>query len=136
MAKQHGRHTYMSVGGDDISAYTNASELDRGADEHDVTCYGADGHEWGDDPLQKGEGKASGIYDNTAVTGPGAVLRPLVGTIAEIIRRPEGTGSGKPVQTFDAFIKSYKESSPVADYVTWELSFNVSGVVTDSTQGP
>lgn len=134
MAKQHGRHTFISVDGDDISAYTNASELDYKTDKHDVTCYGAGGHEWGDDPLENAEGKMSGIYNNTAVTGPGAVLKPLRGSVVPMVRRTEGTGAGKPEETFSAFIESYKESSPAADYVTWECTFAVSGVITTGTQ--
>jgi hypothetical protein len=52
-----------------------------------------------------------------------------------VVRRPEGTGSGRPQDSFSGLCTEYKESSPVADFVTWTASFRISGVVTSTTQG-
>jgi hypothetical protein len=133
MAFQHGKDTYISVGGDDISSWTNTSELSRGAQSHDLTMYGADDEVHGGG-LRNGKFTCGGRYDKTAVTGTSAVLDPLVGTVVEIVRRVEGTGTGRPEQTFDGLLVSYVETSPVADYVAWSAEFTVSGGVTPSTQ--
>lgn len=133
MAFQHGKSTVIKFATKDVSQYTQESELDRGADEHDVTGYGLDDHvvQGG---LKKGNGSASGTYDNTAVTGPRAALEPLIGTTVAFIRQPEGTGSGKPQNSCQVLITGYKETNPVTDMIKWEVRFTVSGPVNNAAQ--
>lgn len=131
MTFQHGKDTVLKVATIDISQYTDTSELEVGADDHDVTTYGKDDHVY-----QGGLGnhsfKCSGTYDTTAVTGPRALLKPLVGTTAAVVRQPEGTGSGKPQDAFNMLITKYVETNPVADMVKWSLEGKVSDAI-DST---
>lgn len=133
MAFVHGKNTYISVNGSDLSAYTNTSELTREADEHDVTTYGKNAHVVSGG-LLGGKASMSGIYDNTAGTGPRAVLRPLVGTVVPLVRRPEGTGAGKPQDAASVHVKTYVETNPVADMVAWSAELTLSDVVTSTTQ--
>lgn len=126
----HGKDTFISLDGDDLSSSTNASELGLTADTHDVTTYGKGAHVY-QGGLTDGTGKMSGIYD-TGAAGPKAVIQPLIGQTVELIRRPEGTGTGKPQDKVDAVVKGYTESSPVADMVTWSCDLQLSDVV-DST---
>jgi len=134
MALAHGKDTEISIGGTDLSTYIDTSEFTRGADVHDVTTYGKDDHVHGGG-LRTGGFTCGGTYDSTASTGPAAKLEPLIGTAPEIIRKPEGTGSGKPTQTFDAVLSSFVETSPVAEYVRWTADFTVSDAVVTTTQG-
>lgn len=129
----HGRTTFISLNGVDLSGYTDASELSREADEHDVTTYGKQAHvvQGG---LLSSAASMSGTYDNTVGTGPRAVIRPLVGTNVTLIRRPEGTGSGKPQDSVTVHVKKYVESAPVADMVKWSADLTGSDVVTSTTQ--
>lgn len=128
----HGKSTYISLDGDNLSTYTNTSELNRTADSHDVTTYGKNSHvkEGG---LLDGTGSMSGIYDNGAA-GPRAVIEPLIGTVVQLIRRPEGTGSGKPQDTVNVLVQSYTETNPVADMVAWSCEFELSDDVASTTQ--
>lgn len=132
MARSHGKNTKISVDGDDLSAYTNASDIERNADSHDTTTYGA-AHHRHEGGLKDGTFKCSGFYE-TGVTGPGQTLKPAVGTVVEIIRMPEGTGTGKPTETFDALLTKYTESAPVAEYVQWAAEFEITEVIADTTQ--
>jgi hypothetical protein len=129
----HGKNTYISIDGEDISAYCTQSDFTRSSDSHDVTTYGKNAHvkQGG---LLDGSASISGIYDNTAATGPRAVLEPMIGTVVELIRRPEGTGVGKPQDTVDVLVAEYVESSPVADMVTWTLSLELSDDVNSAAQ--
>jgi len=129
----HGKDTFISLNGSNLSPYTNTSELGREADEHDVTTYGQTTHivQGG---LLGGAASMSGIYDNTAGSGPRAVIRPLIGTNVTLIRRPEGTGTGKPQDSVTVHVKSYKETNPVADMVAWESELTLSGPVTSTVQ--
>lgn len=133
MGYQHGKDTIITVGGDDISAWTNTSEMTRGAASHNVTHYGknAEVHQGG---LRNGQFTCGGTYDNTLTTGTHAVLNPLVGTIVEVVRMPEGEGTGKPTQTFDAVLTQYVETNPVADMVTWSAQFTISDDVVETAQ--
>lgn len=131
MPKIHGRVTVVKVATKDLSTFTKQSELTREADEHDVTGGGAVGHEV-QGGLTSGKFTMSGTYDSTATTGPRAVLEPLIGTNTAVIRQIEGTGTGLPQDSFTALLKSYVETSPVADMITWSAEFTVSGAV-DST---
>lgn len=133
MGWQHGKDTDLSVDGKVISAWTNNSELTRGAAGHNVTAYGTDDEAWSGG-VRNGKFTCSGIYDNTVTTGPHDVLDPKVGTVVPVIRRGEGVGTGKPEQAFSGLLVSYVETNPVADMVTWSAEFTVSGGVIETTQ--
>jgi hypothetical protein len=133
MVFQHGKDTVLTLATVDISAYTNTSELTIAADDHDVTCYGADDHAY-DGGLGNHSFTAAGIYDKTAVTGPRALLKPLVGTKVATVRRPEGTGSGLPQDAFTLLLTQYVETNPVADMIAWSIEGKVSGAVDGTAQ--
>lgn len=132
MAFVHGKKTYISLNGVDLSAFTNTSEFERNADKHDVTCYGADDHAY-DGGLGDGKASMSGIYDNTA-SGPRDTIEPLVGTKVTLVRRPEGTGSGLPQDSLTVLVEKYVETNPVADMVAWSCELQPSGAVTSTNQ--
>lgn len=129
----HGKSTFISLDGDNLSTFTTTSDLDRKADSHDVTTYGKNAHVFAGG-LLTGEASMAGIYDNTAGTGPRGVIRPLVGQVVELIRQPEGTGTGKPQDKVDVLVTGYKETAPVADMVTWECTMQLSDDVDSTAQ--
>jgi hypothetical protein len=137
MSFVHGKNTYLSLDGKNLSAFTSASELSRSADIHDVTNYAGaaaeNAHEYVGG-LTDGKSTLSGTYDSTAVTGPRAVINPLIGSTVVLIRRPEGTGTGKPQDTVDVVVKDYVETSPVADMVKWSAELQLSGSVVSAAQ--
>jgi hypothetical protein len=133
MAHVHGKNTVVKVGADDLSQYTNASELTKAADTHDTTTYGNNAHRY-DGGLLDNKFTMSGVYDNTAATGPRAVLNPLVGLAATVIRQIEGAGTGKPQDSFSAILNSYVETAPTADMVAWSSEWTIDGEVDDTTQ--
>lgn len=134
MAKKHGKDTYISLGGSDLSGFTNTSELEVTVDEHDVTCYGAEDHEVSGG-LGAGKVSMGGIYDDTA-SGPKAVIETLIDAkaLVTLIRRAEGTGSGLPQESLSVLVKSYKETNPVADMIVWTCEMTKSGAITRTTQ--
>jgi hypothetical protein len=133
MAFKHGKDTFISLGGDDLSQYVTTSELNRTADTHDVTTYGKGSHVY-TGGLKDGTATMSGIYDNTAGTSPRAVIQPLLGTTVELIRQTEGTGAGRPQDKVDVVVNSYVETNPVADMVTWSCEMQLSDDVDTTAQ--
>ena len=132
MAFQHGKDTYVSLAAADVSPYTNTSTYSEKADKHDVTAYGKDAHCYAGG-LKDGTFTLGGIYDNTAA-GPHDVIRPLLGTVVELVRRPEGTGSGLPQETVDVLVESYVETDPVADMISWSCECQLSDDVVEANQ--
>lgn len=129
----HGKNTVVILDGDDLSAFTRTSNLERSADKHDVTTYGKNDHVY-QGGLGDGAASMAGIYDNTASTGPRGVIEPLVGQVVTLIRRPEGTGTGKPQDSVSVLVEKYVETNPVDDMVTWSVELQPSDAVTSTTQ--
>jgi len=134
MAFVHGKNTYISLDGEDLTAFTNSTTMNRSADALDTTTYGKNSKTYAGG-LKDGSATIGGIYDNTAVTGPRAVIQPLIGATVEFVFRPEGTGAGKPEDTVDVVVTAYNESSPVAEMVQWTAELQLSDDVTSAAQG-
>jgi hypothetical protein len=135
MARKHGKDTVLKVNSNDISAYTSESELDETTDTHEATGYGVDDHEV-DPGLNAGTFTCGGTYNSTAVTGPRAVFKAVkaLNAAVPIIRQDEGTGAGKPQDSFNAVLNSYVQTNPVADMIKWKASFTITGAVDSTAQ--
>lgn len=132
MAFKHGKDTEISLDGDDLSEFCNTSQLDQEADEHDTTTYGRDDYVF-QGGLKKGAFSMGGVYDDSA-TGPKAIIEPLIGTVVVLVRKPEGSGAGKPAETVNVLVKKYTETNPVADMITWSCDMTKSGALTATDQ--
>jgi len=132
MAFVHGSKTVVTVNAVDLTAFTKTSTLENDVDIHDVTGGGATAHAYFAGLLD-GTFTMSGTYDGGA-SGPRATLEPLQGTSTTVIRKPEGTATGKPQQSFTALVKKYTETDPVDGMITWSCDFQISGAITRTTQ--
>lgn len=133
MAFVHGKDTNITVATKDISPYCKTSSYEGSADVHETTGYGKQAKTKAGG-LKDGKFTCGGTYDNTASTGPRNVLLPALGTTVSVVRKVEGTGTGKPQDTFSAVVSKYVETNPVDDMVTWSAEFEISDVVTTTTQ--
>ena len=133
MAMIHGKSGALLINAKDCSAFTNKIEWEQEADDHDTTTFGATGHTYAGG-LTDGSVKLSGLYDNTTMTGPRASVQAALATVVPFKYRPEGVGTGKPESSCNVLVKSYKESVPVDDMVTWEAELTISGAVTTAAQ--
>jgi hypothetical protein len=122
----HSKYTVLMLNGVDLSGQTTTSQVEQSADTHDVTGYGNNSHVFSGG-LGNGAVTFGGNYDSTAITGPRAVIKPLIGSTVEFIRRPEGTGAGKPQDRLNVIVTKYVETAPVADMVTWSCDAQPSG---------
>lgn len=121
MPRVHSKLTNVTIDGDALTTHTNNSQVELSADTHDTTTFGKGSHVF-DAGLKNGTATLSGFYDSTALTGPRAILAPLVGAPAvELIHQPEGTGSGKPQTKVDVLVTKYTETAAVADMVMWAV---------------
>jgi len=132
MAFKHGKDTVITLNAVDLSAFTTTSELNRSADSHDVTTYGKSSHVFVGGLLDA-KATMSGVYDDGA-TGPRAVIEPLIGTVVTLIRKPVGTGAGKPQDSVSVVVTGYVETNPVADMVSWSCEMQCSDEITTTVQ--
>lgn len=135
MTTQHGRHTRITVGGSDISPHCKTSSYEGTRTVHANTGYGKNAVTK-NSGLKDGKFSAGGDYDTDITTGPRSVLKPLYdsGAHVEVIRMPEGTGTGKPTDTFQAIVAKYVETNPVDGNVAWSAEFEISDEVVTTTQ--
>lgn len=135
MAKVHGKVTAVSLDGHDLSVYANNAQIEITIDSHDVTTFGKNSHVF-HGGLLNGTGTISGFYDSTAMSGPRAVIEPimLAGDVVPFLYKPEGTGTGKPQDAVDVLVTKYTQTSPVADMVTWSADLQFSDDLDASAQ--
>lgn len=134
MSFVHGKNVKVTIDGDDISAFTKNVEFSREADTHDTTTFGKNSKTYASG-LKDGTAKLEGVYDNTASTGPGAVLKPLLGGAAvEFVYQPEGVGAGRAQSQVDVIVNSYEESAPVDDMITWTAELQCTDDIDDTPQ--
>lgn len=129
----HGKDTYVSLGGQDLSAFTNNTEWNESADSHDSTTYGRKRKTY-NGGLLDGTVTISGVYDTTESEGPRALIRPFLGEKTTFVYRPEGTGDGLPEDSVEVIVTSYQQTSPVADNVTWTAELQMTGDITSTDQ--
>lgn len=130
----HGAGTVLTLNGSDLSAYTNSTDFEDTTQIHDVTCYGAS-RKAKKSGLGDGKIKCKGVYASDA-GGPRGVIKPLkaAGTAVTFVLRPEGTGSGKAQSSVSVIVASYKESLPVAEMISWEAEFEMTGTLNEAAQ--
>lgn len=134
MSRNHGKNTVIIIDGDTLTTRIKNSGLDQTTDTEDVTCYGVDDKEY-DVSLRDGKFKMDGVYD-TATTGPKKVLERIIDAkeAVTLIRRIEGTGSGKPQESFSVIVENYSETAPSSGYVMWSADMQKTGPITRTTQ--
>lgn len=132
MSTVHGRHTVLTIGGNNVSTHTKTSSLEGGADVHDNTGYGAD-DKTKNGGLRDHKFTCGGDYDNDVTTGP-SFLRAALGSTVQISRQSEGAGTGKPQEVFSAVVSKYVTTNPVDGNVSWSAEFDVSGPVDETPQ--
>lgn len=132
MAFKHGKDTVITLNAVDLSTFTTTSEFNRSADSHDVTAYGKFSHVFAGG-LLNATASMSGTYDD-GVTGPRATIEPLIGTVVTLIRKPVGTGAGRPQDSVSVLVIGYVETNPVAGMVAWSCEMQCSDEVTTTAQ--
>lgn len=128
----HGKGAYVSLDATDLSAFTNNTAFNRSSDSHDTTTYGKSAHTF-QGGLLNGTATLTGIYDD-GMAGPRAIIAPMIGTVVELIYRPEGTGVGKPQDTVDVLVTGYEETAPVADMIAWSATCQLTDAVVSTDQ--
>lgn len=134
----HGAGTYISIEDSaattlrNISIYVNNVDWNPTNDTHDNTTFGASGHGY-QVGLTDGGFTISGFWNKTATTGATTVLDSLLGlktTTVGYEYGPEGNTGGFVKYSGECVMESLSYGSPVADLVTFQATFKLSGAIT------
>ena len=131
MAWAHGKETIITLAGTAITD-ANTSELTSEADEEDMGVYGDD-YGAPEGSILRGTVTLGGKY-RVGATGAATTIRPLKGTVVEMVVKPEGTGTGKPTITLDVHVKKYVQTQPWSGYITWSAELSQNGADVHTTQ--
>lgn len=133
MAFRHGKYAEITVNAVALSAFCDSADLSIDVDTAEASTFGQD---WKRQlaGLAGATLDLTGDYDPTETTGPADVLQALIGVDdVPIVLYPGGNVAGQAERSFDAVLKSYKESAKIADVVKFSASFVVTGAVTFDT---
>lgn len=114
-----------------LTTFVDNVDLDSSVDMGDTTTAGAE-----DKTFVSGQAEhdlsISGKWDDTASTGPDAILAGLVGleTSSSFEFGPGGSSVGKVKYSGECFMTGFKRSSPVGGVVTFTADFKITGAVT------
>lgn len=134
MTIYHGKDTELFVDDEDgverdLTAWVQDFSYELAQDTADATAKGDAGkrHTVGH---AGGTATASGKYDDTATSGPAAVLEALAvcGHTAEFRALLGGTGTGKRQLAGSWTCKTFSPSSPIAGTIAWTATFEFDGL--------
>ncbi len=132
MTAAHGMDYFVSVDDVDLTEFIKTSSWEDNPDIHDITGSGRRTKRY-----RGGQSGSTftmgGWYDTSETEGP-ASLALLGGTTVPLVRRVNGTGTGKPAQACDVVVGKYVESQKNDDIIQWTCDFTIDGDVTRSTQ--
>lgn len=130
MAFKHGRAVDITVNSVVLSTFCDSADLNIDVDTSDTTTFGST---WKTAiaGLVGGTLELAGNFDPTTTTGPASAIAAVIagGAPVAVIYEPGGAASNQG-RTFNALVTNYKESSPVADKVTFSCSLLVTAAVT------
>jgi hypothetical protein len=135
MAKMVLLAEYVSIGGNDLSAYAKKAEVSVEVEEKDVTTYASLGWKEVLGGLKSGT-LACEFKQDFAATKLDSIMWPLLGTVVAFEVRADQAvvGTSNPKYTGSVLIKSWNPvSGSVGDDASVSVSYPTSGVVTRAT---
>ena len=126
----HGKDTYFSIDGTNISTFLDSVEPSFSTDEADTTTFGNESKTFilG---LSEASFSLSGNFDGTDTTGIDDILWAIYEAKAAVNFEygPGGNATGAVKYSGSCYITGYDPSTPVGDKVTFSATVRVTGDV-------
>jgi hypothetical protein len=136
VAKHHGKAGHFTIDGVDLTEYLTDISLEESVDTAEVSTMGSDDKEFVEG-MAGSTISLSGVWDETAVTGPDVTLSGLKGAGANpFVYGPAGGDPGDVTYTGSAILTSYARTTPVGGAVAFTAGFQVTGAVARAVVAP
>jgi hypothetical protein len=135
MAKVHGKDSFFELNSVELSAFLTEISVSRSGDVAEASTMGDSAKEYMPG-LKDATISISGRWDDTASTGPDAVLSAALGTEVAFEYGPEGDDSGDIKHSGNCIVTAYNVSSSIGDVVAFTAEMQVTGAVTVGTFTP
>lgn len=136
MAKHHGKDSTFSIDAVDLTTFLDSITMPEAIDVAETSTMGQDAKTY-IEGMSSGTISLSGRWDETASTGPDAVLSGLKGGGATVfVYGPAGDASGAVTYTGDAILTGYSRTSPIGDVVAFTADFQITGPVAREIVAP
>lgn len=130
MAEYHGKEGHFMIDAHDLSTYLTDISIDEPVDVAETSTMGLDAKTYVEG-LSGGTISIAGVWDDTATTGPDAVLSGLKGAGANpFLLGPAGDAAGKVRYGGSAILTSYARTVPIGGAVAFTAGFQITGPVT------
>lgn len=130
MAFVHGKAAEITLNSVALSSFCDSADLSIDVDTADTTTFG---NTWKTAiaGLIGATVALAGNFDPTTTTGPASAIFAIIaaGVPVTLVYEPGGAASNQS-RSCSVIVTSYKESSPVADKVTFSADLLVTGAVT------
>jgi hypothetical protein len=134
MAARHGRLAYLSLAGNDVSAYFETIDFPSEVENTDISGFGQT-HRTNLAGMIGATLTVDGHYDAALIAILNAQLAlNQAGTPTAVILREGGTASGQTQEAFNANITSIGRGATLDEKVTISLGLIVTGAITDTVQ--
>lgn len=130
MAKHHGKDSTFTIDGVELTTYLDSITMPETVDVAETSTMGQDAKTY-IEGMSGGTISISGRWDETATTGPDAVLSGLKGAgESAFVYGPAGDATGAVTYTGNAILTGYSRTSPIGDVVAFTADFQITGAVT------
>lgn len=130
MAKHHGKDSTFSIDAVELTTYLDSISMPESVDVAETSTMGQEAKTY-IEGMSGGTISISGRWDETATTGPDAVLAGLKGAGANAFEYgPAGDTAGAVIYTGQAILTGYSRTSPIGDVVAFTADFQITGAVT------
>lgn len=129
MAKHHGKDSTFEIDAVELTTYLDSISMPESVDVAETSTLGQDAKTY-IEGMSSGTISISGRWDETATTGPDAVLSGLKGGGAvTFVYGPAGDATGAVTYTGEAILTGYSRTSPIGDVVAFTADFQITGPV-------
>lgn len=134
MARSHGKNSYISVDTVNLTTYVDNIDVNKSKDVAETSAMGQNSKTYVTG-LKEATITISGRWDDTATTGPDAVLAAAYADEDPVAIEygPEGNSTGEVKVSASAICTSFNRTSSLGDVVAFTADFQVTGDVTEGT---
>jgi hypothetical protein len=134
MAFVHGKASFISVGGTDLSPFSNSVQMPRDIATADTSHFGTQSKTYLTG-MDDSKITIAGLWDSAMDTALQTIISSLISGATQstaVVFGPAGNATGKPSFSLAAIVTGYEVSTGAGDVVSFTLNLQRTGSTTTS----